>query len=109
MTGPRVTSTATVNLPAAIDNARRYAGDAARRVKELEAENARLREALRPFIYTGNVQTGYRVKLNGEDPPPITASEEEAWAHYGGSEFHYEQWRQWRAVQIGRELLGEKE
>jgi hypothetical protein len=46
MTGPRVTTTATVNLPAAIDNARRYAGDAARRVKELEAKNARLREAL---------------------------------------------------------------
>jgi hypothetical protein len=76
---------------------------------DLEKENARLREALRPFIYTGNVQTGYRVKLNGQEPPPITASEEEAWAHYGGSEFHYEQWRQWRAAQIGKELLGEKE
>ena len=73
----------------------------------LQAENARLREALRPFIQTGNVQVGYRVKLDGREPPPITASEEEAWAHYGGNEFHYQQWLQWRAVQIGRELLGE--
>lgn len=73
----------------------------------LQAENARLREALRPFIQTGNVQVGYRVKLDGQEPPPITASEEEAWAHYGGSDFYYQQWLQWRAVQIGRELLGE--
>ena len=73
----------------------------------LQAENARLRKALRPFIQTGNVQVGYRVKLDGQEPPPITASEEEAWAHYGGSNFHYQQWLQWRAVQIGRELLGE--
>jgi hypothetical protein len=71
----------------------------------LRAENARLREALRAFIYTGNVVQGYRV---GQNPPPPTTSEEEAWAHYGGSEFHYQQWLQWRAVQIGRELLGEK-
>lgn len=76
-------------------------------ITRLRAENARLREARRPFIQTGNVQVGYRVKLNGQEPPPITASEEEAWAHYGGSEFHYQQWLQWRAVQIGRELLGE--
>ncbi len=74
-------------------------------VDPLEAENARLREALRAFIYTGNVVQGYRV---GQNPPPPTTSEEEAWAHYGGSEFHYQQWLQWRAVQIGRELLGEK-
>jgi len=73
----------------------------------LRAENARMRKALRPFIQTGTVQGGYRVKLNGQEPPPITASEEEAWAHYGGSDFHYQQWLQWRAVQIGRELLGE--
>jgi hypothetical protein len=72
-----------------------------------KAENARLREALRPFTYTGNVQIGYRVKLNGQEPPPITASEEEAWAHYGGSEFHYQQWLQWRAYHMGKELLGE--
>ena len=75
----------------------------------LRAENARLREMLRPFIYTGNVQQVYRVVLNGQEPPPITASEEEAWVHYGGSEFYYRQWLQWRAVQIGKELLGEKE
>ncbi len=75
----------------------------------LKAENARLRGALRPFIYTGNVQQVYRVVLNGQEPPPITASEEEAWVHYGGSEFYYRQWLQWRAVQIGKELLGEKE
>jgi hypothetical protein len=47
MSDPRITTTATVDLPAAIDNARRYAGDAARRVKQLEADNARLREALK--------------------------------------------------------------
>ena len=75
--------------------------------EQLQAENARLREALRPFIQMGNVQVGYRVKLNGQEPPPITASEEEAWAHYGGSDFYYQQWLQWRAVQIGREFLGE--
>jgi hypothetical protein len=73
----------------------------------LQAENAQLRKALHPFIQPGNVQVGYRVKLDGREPPPITASEEEAWAHYGGSNFHYQQWLQWRAVQIGRELLGE--
>jgi len=73
----------------------------------LRAENARLRKALRPLIQPGNVQVGYRVKLDGQEPPPITASEEEAWAHYGGSDFYYQQWLQWRAVQIGRELLGE--
>ena len=79
------------------------------RIAAFETEIEKLREALRPFIQTGNVQVGYRVKLDGQEPPPITASEEEAWAHYGGSEFHYQQWLQWRAVQIGRELLGEKQ
>jgi len=76
-------------------------------VRALLNENARLWEALRPFIQTGNVQVGYRVKLDGQEPPPITASEGEAWAHYGGNDFYYQQWLQWRAVQIGRELLGE--
>jgi hypothetical protein len=76
-------------------------------VRALLNENARLRKALRPLIQTGTVQVGYRVKLDGQEPPPITASEEEAWAHYGGSDFYYQQWLQWRAVQIGRELLGE--
>jgi hypothetical protein len=73
-------------------------------VRALLNENEKLREALRPFIQTGNVQVGYRI---GQNPPPPTASEEEAWAHYGGSDFYYQQWLQWRAVQIGRELLGE--
>jgi hypothetical protein len=77
-----------------------------RHVCDLQAENARLREALRPFIHTGNMQVGYRV---GQNPPPPTASEEEARVHYSSSEFHYQQWLQWRAVQIGKELLGEKE
>ena len=77
-----------------------------KRIEILETENARLREALRPFIYTGNIEEGFRI---GQNPPPPTASEEEAWAHYGGSEFHYQQWLQWRAVKIGRELLGEEE
>jgi hypothetical protein len=75
--------------------------------EEAADEIEKLRAALRPFIQTGNVQVGYRVKLDGQEPPPITASEEEAWAHYGGSDFYYQQWLQWRAVQIGRELLGE--
>jgi len=76
-------------------------------VRALLNENEKLREALRPFIQTGNVQVGYRVKLDGQEPPPITASEEEAWAHYGGSEFHYQQWLQWRADQVSRAALGE--
>jgi hypothetical protein len=72
---------------------------------EAADEIEKLREVLRAFIYTGNVVQGYRV---GQNPPPPTASEEEAWEHYGGSEFHYQQWLEWRAVQMGRELLGEK-
>ncbi len=85
-------------------NAKLHAVEQKKR-EQLQAENEKLRAALRPFIYTGNVVQGYRV---GQNPPPPTTSEEEAWAHYGGSEFHYQQWLQWRAVQIGRELLGEK-
>jgi hypothetical protein len=81
-----------------------YAAPAIQR--EAADEIEKLREVLRAFIYTGNIVQGYRV---GQNPPPPTASEEEAWAHYGGSEFHYQQWLEWRAVQIGRELLGEKE
>lgn len=77
-------------------------GDTMEAADEIE----KLRAALRPFIHTGNVEVGYRI---GQNPPPITASIEEAWAHYGGNEFYYQQWLQWRAVQIGRELLGEKE
>jgi hypothetical protein len=86
-------------------NAAQYAAEQAKR-EQLQAENEKLRAALRAFIYTGNVVQGYRV---GQNPPPPTASEEEAWAHYGGSEFHYQQWLEWRAVQMGRELLGEEE
>jgi hypothetical protein len=85
-------------------NAAQYAAEQAKR-EQLQAENENLRAALRPFIYTGNVEVGFRI---GQNPPPPTTSEEEAWAHYGGSEFHYQQWLQWRAVKIGRELLGEK-
>jgi hypothetical protein len=72
----------------------------------LRAENEKLRELLRPFIYTGNVKVGFRI---GQNPPPITASDEEAWKHYAGNEVHFFFWRQWRAVKIGRELLGEEE
>jgi hypothetical protein len=77
----------------------------AEKCRKIADEIEKLREVLRAFIYTGNVVQGYRV---GQNPPPPTASEEEAWAHYGGSEFHYQQWLEWRAVQMGRELLGEK-
>jgi hypothetical protein len=71
----------------------------------LLSENEKLRELLRPFIYTGNVEICYRV---GQNPPPITASDEEALEHYAGDEVYFLFWRQWRAVQIGRELLGER-
>ena len=83
-----------------------YAGVSIRKtLRDAADEIEKLREVLRAFIYTGNVVQGYRV---GQNPPPPTASEEEAWEHYGGSEFHYQQWLEWRAVQMGRELLGEK-
>jgi hypothetical protein len=72
----------------------------------LLSENEKLRAALRPFIYTGNVKVGFRI---GQNPPPITASDEEAWKHYAGNEVYFFFWRQWRAVKIGRELLGEEE
>ena len=86
-------------------NAKLHAVEQKKR-EQLQAENARLREVLRPFIYTGNIEQGYRI---GQNPPPPTASEEDAFVHYGGNEFHFRQWLQWRAVKIGRELLGEEE
>jgi hypothetical protein len=73
---------------------------------EAADEIEKLRELLRPFIYTGNVEIGFRI---GQNPPPITASDEEALEHYAGDGVYFLFWRQWRAVQIGRELLGEKE